>query len=310
MGNGQNHPDQSEPSDYFDPNTSRFMSRSASSASTPYDSSSSPYRSRISRISFSYPRRPTSPSGPNMQPAHPYALYQQTTFEEPEETEEAPAQSIPIGFTAVQSRYRRRAGPDGEELEVIGPDGHTEQLPPYSRYPEAGPIPPKAAMADVSPVNSVNDVGGSPTIAGPAGPPSMIGTPTTAHVSPVIPSAPGTPYISRNNTDDFRSPIQYHLSEQSNLAQVDSPQLQNAPPTQSSASSSDARALQSSASSLAEEKKRGSGGWSSIKRKRVLCGVPVWVVVVIFLLILCLAIIAGGVLGGMLTHARERKQHK
>jgi hypothetical protein len=28
-------------------------------------------------------------------------------------------------------------GPDGEEQDIIGPDGHTEQLPPYTQYPDA-----------------------------------------------------------------------------------------------------------------------------------------------------------------------------
>jgi hypothetical protein len=27
-------------------------------------------------------------------------------------------------------------GPDGEDQDIIGPDGHTEQLPPYTKYPE------------------------------------------------------------------------------------------------------------------------------------------------------------------------------
>ena len=52
-----------------------------------------------------------------------------------------------VGFPGQNQQYARRLGPDGEEADdIIGPDGHTEQLPPYTRYPdgrEAGPLPPK-----------------------------------------------------------------------------------------------------------------------------------------------------------------------
>lgn len=46
-------------------------------------------------------------------------------------------QPIPVGFTGLGTNYQRRVGPDGEEAgELIGPLGHTEELPPYTRYPE------------------------------------------------------------------------------------------------------------------------------------------------------------------------------
>jgi hypothetical protein len=46
---------------------------------------------------------------------------------------------VPVGFAGVGNSYRRQVGPDGEEQDIIGSDGHAEQLPPYSRYPEEGP---------------------------------------------------------------------------------------------------------------------------------------------------------------------------
>jgi hypothetical protein len=46
---------------------------------------------------------------------------------------------VPVGFAGVGNSYRRQVGPDGEEQDIIGSDGHAEQLPPYSRYPENGP---------------------------------------------------------------------------------------------------------------------------------------------------------------------------
>jgi hypothetical protein len=67
-------------------------------------------------------------------PAHPYGMYPQATVDE---TSVMPAAAIPVGFPGMAGQYQRRFGPDGEEIaDIIGPDGHTEQLPPYTRYPD------------------------------------------------------------------------------------------------------------------------------------------------------------------------------
>lgn len=72
-------------------------------------------------------------------PTHPYGMYPQNTVPEgavSPMTEQAPP--IPVGFSGLGRNYRRRFGPEGEEADdMIGPDGHTEQLPPYSPYPDA-----------------------------------------------------------------------------------------------------------------------------------------------------------------------------
>ncbi|MCJ1389170.1 hypothetical protein MMC18_002025 [Xylographa bjoerkii] len=75
------------------------------------------------------------PSGP----MHPYGMYPQNTVLE---SETSPGIAIgpiaPVGFPGLGQHYTRRLGPDGEEADdIIGPDGHTEQLPPYTRYPDA-----------------------------------------------------------------------------------------------------------------------------------------------------------------------------
>jgi hypothetical protein len=75
----------------------------------------------------------TGPSGPT----HPYGLYPQNTVPETEGVEPLPNSNIPVGFPGRVAAYQRRLGPDGEEAaDIIGPDGHTEQLPPYSKYPD------------------------------------------------------------------------------------------------------------------------------------------------------------------------------
>jgi len=73
-------------------------------------------------------------------------MYSQNVIENPEENDITPAPpAIPVGFPGLNTGYHRQIGPDGEEQDIIGPDGHTEQLPPYSKYPEEGPT--KASIA-------------------------------------------------------------------------------------------------------------------------------------------------------------------
>jgi hypothetical protein len=63
-------------------------------------------------------------------------MYPQNTVPEGEVAAASTA-AVPIGFPGLQNDYQRRLGPDGEEVaDIIGPDGHTEQLPPYTQYPD------------------------------------------------------------------------------------------------------------------------------------------------------------------------------
>jgi hypothetical protein len=69
-------------------------------------------------------------------PTHPYGMYPQNTVPEGE-VAPAPIVTAPVGFPGLQTDYQRRLGPEGEEIaDIIGPDGHTEQLPPYTQYPD------------------------------------------------------------------------------------------------------------------------------------------------------------------------------
>ena len=101
------------------------VSRSTSVATT----------STIRRPERSY----TGPSGPTQ----PYGMYAQGVVPE-DDIDAVAGMSPPIvaGFAGSGSTFQRRLGPDGEDVDdLIGPDGYTEQLPPYSRY--ANGIPPK-----------------------------------------------------------------------------------------------------------------------------------------------------------------------
>ena len=75
----------------------------------------------------------SSQAGSHPGPTHPYSLYPQNTIA----GEETHDQNIPIGFPGMGGGYQRQIGPDGEDAgDLVGPMGHMEELPPYTRYPD------------------------------------------------------------------------------------------------------------------------------------------------------------------------------
>ena len=127
--------------------------RSSSRASSyaPYDRSNTPFNgpshpygmypqtgvARTASVATSSTiRRPPSTPQPHSSPSHPYGLYQQNSLPVADDGASAePLPAIQIGFLGSNAGFHRQLGPDGEEQDIIGPDGHTEQLPPYSKYP-------------------------------------------------------------------------------------------------------------------------------------------------------------------------------
>ena len=88
-----------------------------------FSSASAATATHMNRQSYDGPRGPT----------HPYTLYPQHTAV----AEDTAHQDIPVGFAGMGNSYQRQIGPDGEEAgDLIGPLGHLEELPPYTRYPE------------------------------------------------------------------------------------------------------------------------------------------------------------------------------
>ena len=90
------------------------------------------------------PERPyTGPRGPTQ----PYGMYTQNTVSEDHQnpfndSNHVTEPAYPAGSRPAPQAHQRRLGPDGEDIDdLIGPDGYTEQLPPYTRYPND--IPPK-----------------------------------------------------------------------------------------------------------------------------------------------------------------------
>lgn len=80
-------------------------------------------------------------AGPD-EPTQPYGMYSQNIVLEDQSNLDPNINRPQPGFPGRDPNYSRRFRHDGEEpADIVGPDGYTEQLPPYSRY--ANGIPPK-----------------------------------------------------------------------------------------------------------------------------------------------------------------------
>lgn len=138
--------------------SSRFSTPRAMSPYTGATGPSHPYAmypqigvSRTPSVGSTSTIRPAErPLGELNGPQHPYAMYTQNVVEEGIDDQ------IPVGFPghtmAYQSVPDRRIDDVGD---IIGPDGHTEPLPPYSRYPTGVvPKPPgtEETLTNVSPL--------------------------------------------------------------------------------------------------------------------------------------------------------------
>jgi hypothetical protein len=64
-------------------------------------------------------------------PQHPYGLYPQNIALE----DGVDGNPIPVGFPGHNPSYRGESAQPDDVGDIVGPDGHLEQLPPYSRYP-------------------------------------------------------------------------------------------------------------------------------------------------------------------------------
>ena len=154
--------------------------RSVASVSDLENSALTPHQSVRTISTFGFPRSQSPYQGPSG-PSHPYRMYPQdtgitrspsmattSTIRQPERSYSGPSgptqpyrmyaqntvpeddqgsigglgRPIAAGFPGAGQDYQRRLGPDGEDADdLIGPDGYTEQLPAYTRYPNG--IPPK-----------------------------------------------------------------------------------------------------------------------------------------------------------------------
>ncbi|KAI1805284.1 hypothetical protein F4811DRAFT_515739 [Daldinia bambusicola] len=246
---GPSHPYQMYPQDVR-------VARTASLATT----STAP----VSERSYNGPRGP----------AHPYGMYPQNTVPEAGGISSGPVQAdINVGFPGATDNYQRRIGPDGEDVaDLIGPDGHTEQLPPYTRYPEEA-YTRKALGVELQP------------------------TPVQPMLD--IPGAGGIGMATRN--PEFAST--------EDLGRVSSPQSRQS--IRSFASETSRNELNTTTTYDKElvDEKGSPKDWQVTAKRRVWGIVPCWAIVLAAIVLVLMGVILGAVIGTLLRPDSKNKSH-
>ena len=215
-------------------------------------------------------------SGPGV-PTQPYGMYAQNTVPEDDQEVAGMAPAMP-GFPGVAAQQGvRRLRPDGEDVDdIIGPDGYTEQLPPYSRY--ANGIPPKYDSAAASFPN---------------------------HSAPDSqPEGSGSQETLQRRTREY--PGEYYRPEE-----PASPVVPVNPFADSTAQLSSTTAVNSSPSSSLAKDEKGSfkNRVKEKSNKKVCCGLlPCWALAFV-VVVLCAAILLGGVIGGVVAGHHFQKNY-
>lgn len=206
-------------------------------------------------------------------PAHPYALYNQTTLP----TDGPSSQGfITLGF-GRQDNYQRQIGPDGEAGDLVGPLGHTEELPPYSRYPDEA-YARKTTEAD------------QPAAEPEAGAVVIPTLPTPIHQ---IPGAGGIGLATRDpafaSTEDLDSP-------RSRLS------------TRSFTSDASQHEINTAARTIAEKPEQRK--WQKRAKKRLWGIVPYWAICLLAMALIAMGIVLGAVVGTWFSRrGRPQSQH-
>ena len=206
-------------------------------------------------------------------PSQPYSMYpQNTVLEDDRDPFNDPSHVIehayPAGSRLAPQAHQRRLGPDGEDVDdLIGPDGYAEQLPPYTQF--ANDIPPKR---DLDASNQVN----YPT-------PASDQSPTA---TPVAYPSEASQSISQHG----QNPI--YVSH--TIVQTTSQSALEGSSTQvSSTTAVDAVTKDERGGTMQRVQRRG-------KRKVCWGRVPCWLFLAVILF--CIAIVIGGIIGALLAH--------
>lgn len=248
--------------------TSRFSIPRALSPFTGQSAPSHPYTmyqqgigvGRTSSVSSGSTVRPTERNFSAAPPQHPYAMYSQNTVPEeaPEEIENTP---IPLGLRGNYPMYQAPQVPvpvPDEVGDIVGPDGHTEQLPPYSRYPDGTPQKSTATQS--------------------------------VSVNTAVAVAPSETPVSPNSGVSSRT-----------LLAENTPAENNPPPPPPPPPNPSPRPNDEPSGGLTEK-------ISNKGRRKICCGLPIWMFVLIGVIMLVSAIV-GGVIGGLLgAHQGEKER--
>lgn len=196
--------------------------------------------------------------------------------------------AIPVGFPGINTGFHRQIGPDGEEQDIIGPDGHTEQLPPYTRYPEEGPTKASmAAEASATPVEST------------ANPMAASNDALLTNVAPPSPVSPMTP-----TTPPVTSVAPALLPQQRPETQTGSVAAPRPATTSESASLLTTEESVSEKPEIAQSIKKTN--WRS---KRLWGKVPITVALVLFALLLIFAVVLGVAIGTFVGKGKDKDKN-
>lgn len=238
----------SHPYEMYPQNVRRTMSMTTTSSAAP-----------VSESSYMGPRAP----------AHPYSMYTQDIATEDAAAPVAvPGPPIPLGWHARHAQYQRQLGAEGEDMGFVGPGGHTEELPPYSQYPDlalerkvrgAGPetVPLGIAIQAVQPAQTSS--------------------------LPAIPGAGGLGLATRNPEFESRDDL-------------DSPRSRHSSRSFTSDSEHEINLAAEKAGGMSE-KEQPVTGWRMRMRKRVCGVVPVWALVLLVTFLIVVASVAGAMYG-------------
>lgn len=205
-------------------------------------------------------------------PQHPYTLYPQGVNDDLDDEEEDLAQSsVPIGFNGLGQSYQRRRGPDGEEQDIIGEDGHAEQLPPYTRYPDDGPEKVPLLVPEA---------------------------PTALHSRAPVAGTDPTMDLMHNTLRPQPTP-------QPRQSMTDQSVLNGRQPSISGVERMHSLTGQSS---LASNKSWKEKTWKE-KRKTRFCGIPLWWYLLSVSVIAFIAIVLGSVIGTFIDGADKHRKY-
>jgi hypothetical protein len=213
-------------------------------------------------------------------PAHPYGLYTQDTSpnDDPVQISTLPS-TISVGFPGMTDGYQRGIRPGGEELGVlIGPLGHTEELPPYTRYPDATTYTNKPQDDRPPLTNSSID---EEQLAPPVALASINPTPTPIHP---VPGARGIPLATRD-------------PENLSMPDLDSPCSRLSTRRHTSEASHDAI----NPASPETPEKSFQEKWEERAKKKIWGFIPYWAISLLAVALVLMGVILGAVIGTFLV---------
>ncbi|CAK7228598.1 hypothetical protein SEUCBS140593_006966 [Sporothrix eucalyptigena] len=260
-------------------------------------------------------------------PTFPYAMYPQNTVAGPSAMP-APVPGISVGFPGMADNYQRRIGPDGEDVaDLIGPDGHTEQLPPYTRYPDEAynrkiaaanahinpdPLADPLANPLANPMSAPNTV----PIAVPASEPLAAQSvpPASATVSaPAAVLAPAPAHVSTSPAPISPIPgaggigLAPHNPEFDGVEEAESPHSRYS--LRSFNSDASGHEINTAARNINEKRKHRAPRFiQKYGGRRMLGIIPYWAICLVFTALLLMGIVLGSVIGTFVAKHKKAQQ--